>query len=119
MADQQADPENSTPKSKSIKAERPFRVGDKVVVNYKIVEGTKSRVQPYEGIVIGIKGGGVSKTFTVRRMAAANIGVERIFPMYSPNIESVSVKTKGAVRRAKLYYLRDRTGKAASKIKER
>jgi large subunit ribosomal protein L19 len=96
-----------------------FRVGDKVVVNYKIVEGTKARVQPYEGIVIGIKGGGVSKTFTVRRMAAANIGVERIFPMSSPNIESVSIKASGKVRRAKLYYLRERTGKAASKIKER
>lgn len=96
-----------------------FRVGDKVVVNYKIIEGSKSRVQPYEGIVIGIKGSGVSKTFTVRRMGAANIGVERIFPMSSPNIESVAVRASGKVRRAKLYYLRERTGKAASKIKER
>lgn len=101
---------------KSTKIE--FNVGDKVVVNYKIVEGSKSRVQPYEGIVIGIKGSGISRTFTVRRMGAANIGVERIFPLKSPNIESVSVKAKGSVRRAKLYYLRERTGKAASKIKE-
>jgi large subunit ribosomal protein L19 len=100
-------------------ADAKFKVGDKVVVNYKIVEGTKSRIQPYEGIVIGIKGGGISKTFTVRRMGAANIGVERIFPMKSPNIDSVSIKARGKVRRAKLYYLRDRTGKAASKIKER
>ena len=100
------------------KAKINFGVGDKVIVNYKIVEGTKSRVQPYEGIVIGIKGSGVSRTFTVRRMGAANVGVERIFPLKSPNIDSVSVKAKGSVRRAKLYYLRGRTGKAASKIKE-
>lgn len=95
-----------------------FNVGDRVVVNYKIVEGDKSRVQPYEGVVIGIKGGGISKTFTVRRIGAANIGVERIFPMQSPNIDSVTIKTRGKVRRSKLYYLRDRVGKAASKVKE-
>ena len=100
-------------------AKLDFGVGDRVIVNYKIVEGNKSRVQPYEGIVIGIKGGGVSKTFTVRRMGAGNIGVERIFPMQSPNIDSITVRSRGKVRRAKLYYLRDRVGKAASKIKER
>ncbi len=106
----------------SVKAENKpqvnFNVGDKVIVNYRIKEGEKSRIQPYEGIVIGIKGGGVSKTFTVRRMAAGNIGVERIFPVFSPNIESVKVKARGKVRRAKLYYLRSRTGKSATKIKE-
>lgn len=97
---------------------KEFHVGDKVVVNYRITEGEKSRLQPFEGIVIGRKGEGVSKTFTVRRVAAANVGVERIFPLHSPNIESVDVKAHGKVRRAKLYYLRDRVGRAASKIKE-
>ena len=126
MADQVENQENTPTVEESTvntvvatKKDLDFRVGDKVVVNYKIVEGTKSRVQPYEGIVIGIKGGGVSKTFTVRRIGAASIGVERIFPVASPSVESVSVKTRGSVRRAKLYFLRDRKGKAASKVKER
>lgn len=96
-----------------------FNVGDTVVVNYKIIEGEKSRIQPYEGIVIAKKGAGMSKTFTVRRIGAAAIGVERIFPLYSPNIESITVKSKGKVRRAKLYYMRDRIGKAARKVKEK
>lgn len=96
-----------------------FNVGDKVVVNYKIKEGEKSRIQPYEGLVISKKGMGLSKTFTVRRIANGGLGVERIFPEYSPNIESVVVKTKGKVRRAKLYYMRDRVGKLAMKVKEK
>lgn len=96
-----------------------FNVGDTVIVNYKIIEGEKSRIQPYEGIVIAKKGAGMSKTFTVRRIGAAAIGVERIFPLYSPNIESITVKSKGKVRRAKLYYMRDRIGKAARKVKEK
>lgn len=96
-----------------------FNVGDKVVVNYKIKEGDKFRTQPYEGIVIAKKGAGKSKTFTVRRMGTGNIGVERIFPLYSPNIDSVVVKAKGKVRRSKLYYLRGRIGKAATKIKSK
>lgn len=96
-----------------------FNVGDTVVVNYRIKEGDKSRIQPFTGIVIGIKNSGVSKTFTVRRMAVGNIGVERIFPVNSPNIESVVTKSRGKVRRAKLYYLRDRIGKSASKVKRK
>lgn len=96
-----------------------FRVGDTVRVMYKITEGDKTRTQPYEGIVIGKKGSGISKTFTVRRVGADKIGVERIFPLYSPNIESVEVLKKGKVRRAKLYYLRDKKGRAATRIKER
>ncbi len=96
-----------------------FNVGDKIVVNYRITEGKKTRIQPFEGLVIGIKNSGISKTFTVRRIGAASIGVERIFPLYSPNIDSIKVKSKGKVRRAKLYYLRDRVGKAALKVKEK
>jgi len=96
-----------------------FNVGDKVVVNYKIKEGEKSRIQPYEGLVIAKKGSGLSKTFTVRRIANGGFGVERIFPEFSPNIESVVVKTAGKVRRAKLYYMRDRIGKLAMKVKEK
>lgn len=97
-----------------------FRVGDTVRVIYKIVEsGEVRRTQPYEGIVISKKGSKASKTFTVRRIGADNVGVERIFPLYSPNIESISVVKKGKVRKAKLYYLRDKTGRAAMRIKDR
>lgn len=97
-----------------------FRVGDTVKVVYKIIEGSEvRRTQPYEGIVISKKGSGVSKTFTVRRVGAEGIGVERIFPLYSPNIESITVVKKGKVRRAKLYYLREKTGREALRVKER
>ncbi len=96
-----------------------FDTGDTVKVHYKIVEGDKSRVQPFEGIVISKKGTGASKTFTVRRIGADNIGVERIFPLYSPNIDKIEVISSGKVRRAKLYYLRNRIGKAATKVKTR
>ena len=95
-----------------------FNVGDTIRVHYRIVEGEKSRVQPYEGIVISKKGEGMSKTFMVRRIGADRIGIERIFPLFSPNIENIEVVKKGRVRRAKLYYLRDRVGRAATKIKE-
>lgn len=91
-------------------------VGDTVIVNYRIVEGEKSRVQPFEGIVLSIKGAGISKTFTVRRIGAGSIGVERIFPLFSPNIESIKIKSHAKVRRAKLYYMRGRIGKAAKKV---
>lgn len=94
-----------------------FRVGDTVVVNYKIKEGEKFRIQPFGGIVIAIRGKGQSKSFTVRRIADGSIGVERIFPLFSPNIDSVVVKTEGNVRRSKLYYLRGRVGKSALKVK--
>lgn len=96
-----------------------FRAGDTVRLNYKIIEGAKERLQPFEGIVISKKGSGVSKTFTVRRIGADRVGVERIFPLYSPNLVDLTVVKKGKVRRAKLYYLRDKIGKAATKIKER
>ena len=96
---------------------KTFNVGDTVQVDFKIIEGKKERIQPFKGIVLCKKGEGISKTFTVRRIASDQIGVERIFPMYSPKIVSLEVLKKGKVRRSKLYYLRDRTGKGA-KVKE-
>ncbi len=95
-----------------------FNVGDTVIVDFQIKEGDKTRIQAFEGVVIGMKNSGISKTFTVRRIAVGGIGVERIFPLYSPKIENIKVKSRGKVRRAKLYYLRDRIGKAA-KVKEK
>ena len=94
-----------------------FHAGDTITVSYKIVEGVKERIQNYKGTVIQIKGTGTTKTFTVRKMSG-NIGVERIFPVNSPNIDKVEVNSRGAVRRAKLYYLRALTGKKA-RIKEK
>jgi len=94
-----------------------FKAGDTITVAYKIVEGNKQRVQLYRGVVIKISGEGEKKRFTVRKMSGT-VGVERIFPMESPNIESIEVNKHGKVRRAKLYYLRNLTGKAA-RIKER
>jgi large subunit ribosomal protein L19 len=88
-----------------------FTVGDDVDVYYKIVEGKKTRTQRFTGTVISINGRSVTKTFTVRRIVAGQ-GVERIFPYHSPNVESVTVKRSGKIRRAKLYFLRDRVGKA-------
>ncbi len=96
-----------------------FRSGDTIAVHYRITEGDKTRIQPYEGIVISTKGEGMSKTFMVRRIGADNVGVERIFPLYSPNIEKIVVKRHGKVRKAKLYYLRDKQGREAVSIKER
>ena len=95
-----------------------FRAGDTVKVHYRIVEGDKSRIQPYEGLVISKRGAGQSKTFTVRRIGADNIAIERIFPLYSPNIDKLEVTKRGAVRRAKLYYMRDKVGKEAKRVKE-
>ena len=89
-----------------------FKAGDTVRVGFKVTEGTRSRVQNYEGVVISRKGGGVSASFTVRKISFGE-GVERVFPLYSPNIESIEVVRRGRVRRAKLYYLRDRRGKSA------
>jgi large subunit ribosomal protein L19 len=94
-----------------------FRAGDTITVAYKIVEGNKERVQLYRGVVIKIQGHGDKKRFTVRKMSGT-VGVERIFPLESPNIESIEVNKYGKVRRAKLYYLRALTGKKA-RIKER
>ena len=93
-----------------------FSVGDTVKVFFKIVEGTTERVQVFEGIVIAKNNSGVRKTFTVRKISYG-VGVERIFPMHSPRIEKIEVVRRGRVRRAKLYYLRSRVGKAA-KVKE-
>jgi large subunit ribosomal protein L19 len=95
----------------------PFRAGDTVRVNVRVKEGEKERVQAFEGVCIARRGAGVSETFTVRKMSNG-VGVERIFPVHSPMLESIVVVRRGAVRRAKLYYLRDVTGKAA-RIKER
>ncbi len=94
-----------------------FQPGDTLRVNVKIKEGERERVQAYEGVCIGRAGGGMSETFTVRKISFGE-GVERTFPILSPMIESIEVKRRGAVRRAKLYYLRDRRGKSA-RIAER
>lgn len=94
-----------------------FRPGDTVRVHVKVVEGNRERIQVFEGVVINRKSGGVRETFTVRRVSY-NVGVERTFPVHSPRIEKIEVMRKGIVRRAKLYYLRNLTGKAA-RIKER
>lgn len=101
---------------KSRKSELPgFNIGDTVDVSVRIEEGGKTRIQKYRGIVIGMNNSGVKKTFTVRKMSQG-IGVERIFPIHSPNVSDVQVIKKAKVRRAKLTYLRGRTGKAATKV---
>lgn len=101
-----------------IKTDLPeFAVGDTVVVNVKVTEGARERIQAFEGIVIAKKGGGISETFTVRRLSHG-VGVERVFPLHSPKIAGIKVAKRGNVRRAKLYYLRGRSGKAA-KVKEK
>lgn len=94
-----------------------FRAGDSLKVHVKVVEGTRSRVQVFAGIVIRRQGGGISETFTVRKVSFG-VGVERTFPVHSPIIEKIEVVSRGDVRRAKLYYLRDLRGKAA-KIREK
>lgn len=94
-----------------------FIAGDTVTVSYKIIEGTKERVQQYQGVVIQRKGSGVTETFTVRKISGG-VGVERIFPVQSPFIEKINVDKRGKVRRARIYYLRDLSGKSA-RIKER
>ncbi len=91
-------------------------IGDLVRVNYKVIEGTKERVQTYEGVVIARKNSSIRETIVVRRVTFG-VGVERTFPLHSPKIESIKVVRHGKVRRAKLYYLKNRTGKAA-KLKE-
>ena len=102
----------------SLKAEKPaFSIGDTVRVDVKIREGDRERIQAFEGTVIAINGSGVTETFTVRRVSYG-VGVERVFPVNSPNVADVKIVRYGKVRRAKLYYLRDRVGKA-SKVKEK
>jgi large subunit ribosomal protein L19 len=94
-----------------------FRPGDTVLVNVKVREGDRTRVQAYEGVCIGRSGAGLNESFTVRKISYGE-GVERVFPLYSPMIDSIKVVRRGKVRRAKLYYLRDRRGKSA-RISER
>ncbi len=94
-------------------------VGDTVKVHQEITEGKKTRVQIFEGIVIAIKNRGNGKSFTVRKISTAGVGVEKIYPINMPQIKKIEIKRKGDVRRAKLYYLRDRVGKAATRIKEK
>lgn len=94
-----------------------FKAGDNITVNYKIIEGTKERIQSFKGDVIKRQGTGATATFTVRKISDG-VGVERLFPVLSPNIESIVVNKRGRVRRAKLYYQRERFGKAA-RIKEK
>lgn len=94
-----------------------FKAGDTIKLGIKIKEGEKSRIQNFEGICISIRGNGVDRTFTVRKMGANNVGVEKTFPIYSDSLEKIEVLRIGRVRRAKLYYLRDRKGKSA-RIKE-
>lgn len=102
----------------TVRKELPaFRAGDTITVNYKIKEGNKERIQSYRGVVIQVKGTGDTKTFTVRKISG-NVGVERIFPIASPFIDSVEINKKGSVRRARLYFLRKLTGKKA-RIKEK
>ena len=97
----------------NMKTELPvFNVGDTVKVGFKVIEGTKERIQNFEGVVIAKKHGGIRESFVVRRMSFG-VGVERTFPLHSPKIASITVVRKGKVRRAKLYYLRGLTGKAA------
>ncbi len=94
-----------------------FKAGDTITVSYKIIEGSKERIQSFRGVVIQIKGSGKTKMFTIRKVSNG-VGVERIFPLYSPHIEKIEVNKFGVVRRARIYYLRNLTGKKA-RIKEK
>lgn len=94
-----------------------IRPGDTVTVNYRVIEGNRERIQPFKGTVIAVKSSGPRRTITVRKVSFG-VGVERIIPLHSPQVESIKVERKGKVRRAKLYYLRERTGKA-TRIKEK
>lgn len=93
-----------------------FRAGDTIKVTSKIKEGNRERLQPFQGIVIARRGSGQSETFTVRKISEGGIGVERIWPFNSPSLQKIEVLKKGHVRRAKLYYLRDRLGREARKV---
>jgi len=95
----------------------PFSIGDTLRISVKVIEGDKERIQPFDGVVIARRGSSTRETFTVRKISFG-VGVERIFPLYSPSIEKIVVMKRGDVRRAKLYYLRGKKGKAA-KIKEK
>ena len=96
-----------------------INVGDTVAVHQEISEGKKIRIQVFEGIVIAIRNREINKTFTVRKIAGSGVGVEKIFPLMMPSIKKIEVKRRGEVKRSKLYYLRDKVGKAASRVKEK
>ena len=100
------------------KDDAKFGVGDSVKVHTKVVEGDKERIQIFAGVVIGVRGHGINQTFTVRRISYGE-GVERTFPLHSPRVDKIEVERKGAVRRAKLTYLRKRLGKGATLVKEK
>jgi large subunit ribosomal protein L19 len=106
--------------SESIQQSRvtPFKPGDTVRVNYRVIEGNRERIQSFEGLCIARKGGGIGETFTVRKNSFG-VAVERIFPLHSPKIASIDVVSRGAVRRAKLYYIREKIGKKARVKKAR
>lgn len=95
-----------------------FKTGDTVNVHYRVREGDKERIQKFEGVVISRRGSGANQTFMVRKVSAGNIGVERIFPLYSPFIAKIELKRQGDIKRSKLYYLRERQGKSA-RVKEK
>lgn len=95
-----------------------FKTGDTVNVHYRVREGDKERIQKFEGLVISRRGSGANQTFMVRKVSAGNIGVERIFPLFSPFIAKIELKKQGDIKRSKLYYLRERQGKSA-RIKEK
>ena len=102
----------------TVKKEYPkFKAGDNITVNYKIIEGNKERIQSFKGDVLKRQGSGCTQTFTVRKISDG-VGVERLFPLFSPNIDSIVLNKSGRVRRAKLFYLRERQGKSA-RIKEK
>ena len=104
---------------RQFKAEIPeFRVGDTLRIGVRVVEGNRERVQDFEGVVISRRSGGINENFTIRRIASHGVGVERTFLLHSPRVENIRIVRQGKVRRAKLYYLRGLTGKAA-RIKER
>ena len=100
-----------------VKEHPDFKSGDTITVHYKIKEGNKERIQQFRGVVLQRRGAGVTETFTVRKMSG-NVGVERVFPVFSPHIDKIEINKKGKVRRARIFYLRDLTGKKA-RIKEK
>lgn len=102
------EPKKRDPKAKISPTTESFKPGDTIKVHYRIKEEGKERIQPFEGILIAQKGAGVSRTIMVRKIGVTGIGVERIFPLHSPNVKKIEIVKKGKVRRAKLYYLRNR-----------
>jgi len=98
--------------------DQTIAVGDRVLVKLIVKEDEKSRIQIFDGLIIGCKGRGINKTFVVRKIAVGNIGVERIIPVSSPNLDSIEIKSRGDVRRAKLTYLKGRVGRSALRVKE-